>query len=75
LTFIDILEKPPAFMLDKNKAQLTVVAKNMEAECYFKLFVNVWKILESYILKDSNFLNFSCWFLIRDLLLRIYAIN
>jgi len=62
-------------MLDKNKAPLTVVVTNMEAACYSKLLVNVYKIIESHILKDSNFQNFSCSFAICDLLLRIYAIN
>jgi hypothetical protein len=60
LKFIDILEKPRASMLDKMKAQLTVVVTKMEAACYSKLFVNVYKIIQSHILKDSNFQNFSC---------------
>jgi len=50
-------------MLDKRKAHLTVVVTKMEAACYSKLFVNVYKIIESHILIDSNFQNFSCRFL------------
>jgi hypothetical protein len=62
-------------MLEQKKAQLTVVVAKMEAAFYSVWFTNVYKIVQSHILKDSNFQSFSCWFAIRDLLLRIYAIN
>jgi hypothetical protein len=46
-------------MLDKKKSHLTVVVTKMEAECYSKLFLNVYKVTEPHVLKDSNFQNFS----------------
>jgi len=47
-------------MLDKKKAQLSVVVTKIEAACYSKLYVNVYIIVQSHILKDSNSQNFCC---------------
>jgi hypothetical protein len=58
--FIVILDKLRASMLDKKKKKLTVVVTKMEATCYSKLFLNLYKVIQSHILKDSNFQNFSC---------------